>query len=259
MAPPPLATATGINNHIRDVSLDNVAIAIKVEDREWPASRGHTAGVPRRLDVVCFDEVEYSCVERRGHPRATCHMEGALAHTVVYLVALRLNDPVIPTDVAEIHVVVLAAAEVGVLAAAEAALGHAVSWLPHLRLGHQEGLVGLAGVDYCRDITPVPAAFQFELQGPVLSPKETLQRRHEGEGTPAAALSAQSPLAQQRAIAPHQSAFPTGKEDSQGEAGYQVSGNSEVEPKLSPQDVNVLVLSTAELELQPQGRGRREL
>lgn len=46
MAPPTLATATGINNHVRDVSLDNVAIAIEVEDREWPASCWHAAGVP---------------------------------------------------------------------------------------------------------------------------------------------------------------------------------------------------------------------
>lgn len=47
-----LATTTGIDNHIRNVYLNEVAVGIKVEQRKRPALCGDTARATNSVDVV---------------------------------------------------------------------------------------------------------------------------------------------------------------------------------------------------------------
>lgn len=103
-------TTTGIDNHVGDVGLNNVAVPVIVEQRERATLRGHAAGVHGCVRVVGFDEVEDSCVEGGGKARDASHVQGAEPSAVVHVIALWLDDPVLPANLLEVHEEFLAAA-----------------------------------------------------------------------------------------------------------------------------------------------------
>lgn len=108
---PSLAAATSIDDHVRNVCLDEVAIGVKVQQRKGPSLCGDTAGMARNGDVVGFHQIEDCSVEGSCHPRHTCQVHGAFAHAIIYLIALWLEDPVIPTNVPKIYIVVFSTAQ----------------------------------------------------------------------------------------------------------------------------------------------------
>lgn len=114
-------TTAGVDNHVGDVGLDDVAVSIIVEQREGATLRGHTAGVHGCVRIVGFDEVEDSRVEGGSEARDASHVQGAEPHAVVHVIPLWLDDPVLPADLLEVHEEFLAAAHLRVPTAINAA------------------------------------------------------------------------------------------------------------------------------------------
>lgn len=67
-------TTAGIDNHVGDVGLDDVAVPVIVEQREGATLCGHAAGVHSCVRVVGFDEVEDGRVEGGSETRDASHV-----------------------------------------------------------------------------------------------------------------------------------------------------------------------------------------
>lgn len=106
-----LAATTSINDHVRNVYFDDVAVAVEVEQGKGSSLGRDTARAASGLDLVGFDQVEDSGVEGGSHARGASQVHGTLAHTIVYLITFWFHNPVIPANVPKVNVIVFSAAD----------------------------------------------------------------------------------------------------------------------------------------------------
>lgn len=101
-----LAAATGLYHHIRHICLDHVAITVKVEERERPSGSRDTARSTQGPRVVSLEETEDSGMEGGGNARAASQVGGTLATAVIQPVPLGLQDPIPPSQLLEVYIMV---------------------------------------------------------------------------------------------------------------------------------------------------------
>lgn len=101
-----LAAATGLHHHVWHICLDHIAITVEIEERERSSGSRDAAGVTQGPRVVGLEEAEDSRMEGGSNARAASQVWGALATAVIQLVPLGLQDPVPPSQLLKVYIMV---------------------------------------------------------------------------------------------------------------------------------------------------------
>lgn len=127
----------------------------------------------------------------------------ALAHTIVHVVALWCDDPVLPLDILELDIEVLLAADADVITAAQRALANCMLGvvITELNLCHQVGPLGWISTTLAAQVLVSHFTVHFQLQALLPTIQKGLHGAGDRKGLPPTPYYLNAALDQEGAVA----------------------------------------------------------
>ncbi len=140
------SAAALLDDHVGHIPFHDVVFVIEVQHGHgaefgWDAAGVHGSRTHSSHAVLVHD----GRVERRSRSGNSGHVRRTIPFTIIPKVPWRGDDPVVPADVAEIDVKLLAATQTAAAVAFKASFADAVFVVGRSRLDHKEWTVGFIG------------------------------------------------------------------------------------------------------------------